>query len=105
MEQLTFTRAASDRGKTVFKCELCGRCCFIEELAHFLLVSAGQAKIMNAIDAYLRVLFYYLLLNIASYFQRCVVKFPPGVMSMFKNCGSLQRRVGDTPLEKELKSY
>ena len=50
MEQLTFARAASDRGKTVFECELCGRCCFTEELAQFLLVSAGQAMIMNAID-------------------------------------------------------
>ena len=61
MEQLTFTRVASDRGKTLFECELCGRCCFTEELAQFLLFSAGQAKIMNAIDDLL-VLFNYLLL-------------------------------------------
>ena len=39
----------------MFECELCGRCSFTEELAQFLLVSVGQAKIMNAIDRCLRV--------------------------------------------------
>ena len=64
----------------MFECELCGRCCFTEELLQFLLVSAVQTKIMNAID----VCEFF-----ASYFQKCVVKFPPGrgggggVMFMF----------------------